>query len=545
MRLETTRSDQGAGGPAHHAGPGAARSLLHGPFVHEPTGATPVDPPMHARVPWFVGLLIVALAAYALWPQDGPLPDGLRIAEPGAGGEAAGLRAAAGPALAAHGRARAPAGSSDVAPESAAPAPGLPLRVRIVEAESGRAVGLPWRLRLPEKPGGDGLAPTGELRRAASRPTPLAAGETGTLGIDLGAEPLEDFVVWDERAWSVPVSIYATALEVVYPLRAEARVSVVARDHEGRAVTRFAVEGFRIGGRHSQGKTRAEPSADGRRLRGVPFFRAQPLEVLAVRTRGPSSEVDIEEECIEVWEEDVDVEEEACVVEEVPTWYAGGTVGRGRLGATPYVPTRVVVRFPMDPDEGVEWGGSATSWFRSRCGGARLARPKGRLQLRVLRRDGSPAAGARVAVRGSERRADAQGLVRYDDIDAGTWTAEIREPGLVRTTMDVVVTADALARETLREDEGGTLVVRVLAHDGQPAPFATVALPKKARWIDLQDGVQRLDAFTDEHGERELAHVPAGEQTVTARWAGRKASAKVELREGARAYATITLPKPD
>jgi len=88
------------------------------------------------------------------------------------------------------------------------------------------------------------------------------------------------------------------------------------------------------------------------------------------------------------------------------------------------------------------------------------------------------------------------------------------------------------------------MTLRVLAHDGEPAPCATVALSRWAHWAEVKGGVQRLDPYSDERGVRVLERVPASARPVTATWAGLSKTAPVEVRDGLRAYATITLPAP-
>lgn len=510
---------------------------------------------MPIRVPWLIALLLAMAAAWALAPGT-PVDASLVEARPiGVARAGQGLRGAAGPSLA--GRAprvaepvvATPAASPPLVLRAEEPEPeGLPLHVRFIEAETGREVILPWRVRRPAKDGesGDLSRVFGVLRPETPRASPARPGEVAAFGLEIGEASAQRLVVWDARHWTTQVSIYATALEVVYPLRAEAQVRVVATDHKGASVQRFRVEGFRVAGQTVSDGVRSTPAADGRRVRGVPYFRGQPLEVLAIPIPQDGDEADLEEVHI-----DCDLTEEPVTVGEFdledlsdPDWVPGGALGRARFPATPWEPLLIRVRFPEDREHGVLWGFSRSFTCGSRCGGGRRVRKTGHVEVTVLRRDGRPAEGAQVRLRGRTLRADARGVARFENVREGAARAELQEPGLVASGEAFDVKPGETVRATLREAQGGTLVVRVLAHDGEPAPCAAVALSRWAHWAELKAGVQRLDPYSDERGVRVLERVPAGARRVTATWAGLSKTVPVQVRDGLRAYATITLPAP-
>ena len=61
--------------------------------------------------------------------------------------------------------------------------------------------------------------------------------------------------------------------------------------------------------------------------------------------------------------------------------------------------------------------------------------------------------------------------------------------------------------------------------------------------MDLEPttGVQRIDDFTDEHGERTLRRVAAGHVTLRARWGSRSGEAVVDVRDGVTMSATVVV----
>ena len=66
-----------------------------------------------------------------------------------------------------------------------------------------------------------------------------------------------------------------------------------------------------------------------------------------------------------------------------------------------------------------------------------------------------------------------------------------------------------------------------------------------ARYADLDEqGVQRIDPFTDVEGRRTLKRFPAGKWRFVAAYGSRSAGTQVELRDGAAHTVILTLPSP-
>lgn len=58
--------------------------------------------------------------------------------------------------------------------------------------------------------------------------------------------------------------------------------------------------------------------------------------------------------------------------------------------------------------------------------------------------------------------------------------------------------------------------------------------------LDVADGVQRLDRYTDARGRRTFARVEPGQVTLHAAWGSRHGSETVTLRDGDRTSVRIT-----
>ena len=65
-------------------------------------------------------------------------------------------------------------------------------------------------------------------------------------------------------------------------------------------------------------------------------------------------------------------------------------------------------------------------------------------------------------------------------------------------------------------------------------------------WLDVTDeGVQRIDGFTDRAGRRVLDHVESGEVEISASWASRTAKATLWVADRGRVVARIVLRVPE
>lgn len=181
----------------------------------------------------------------------------------------------------------------------------------------------------------------------------------------------------------------------------------------------------------------------------------------------------------------------------------------------------------------------------------RLAGPRGPLPLRLRLPGGAAAARALVRAEGGAaprgrvawQQADAAGSVTLPDVPCGPLRVLVLGGGAPAL---VEVEAGALPRgeQVVSLPAGATLRVQVRAPSGQPLPFATLEVEHASGlpWVDIADGVQRLDALTDVRGERRLHDLPPGKLTLTARLGTRAAEVQMDLREGSTQQVQLTLP---
>lgn len=526
-----------------------------------------------ARPLQFLGVCaLVAAVAWLLGPVETDPGAAVGIRDGGREAREVAARAVGGPTLVSRGAPTASASPEPLRAEIASPVSavlgGLPLRATLVEAETGWAVALPWAVRHAE-PDDEEEADTGEppalgaFGHAPSRPTALHPGTSGQLGVAARPDERDRLIAWDDGRWDVQVSIYATSLAAVYPLRTEASVRVIAAAHDGTPVHRFEIEGVRVAKRNLHRGFRVVPGSDGQRLYGIPFFRRQPLEIVVEGPRAPDPSVsheveDIEEDAAEeaeVEEEEVENDEDIGVPDD-DVWLRydvdrgrslrvfGWDVarGRGHFADAAHEEVLVRIRFPETPEASLAGGGGWSSRCISRCRRSKVEQ-RGDVVLRVLRRDGRPAVGSRVALGFHTTRVGPDGVARFAAVPARTYVARLREPGLVSNPLDLEVKPHVVTRATLREAQGGTLAVRVLTPDDAPAPFATVQLPRRSYWADLRGGVQRIDPYTDVGGERVFDHLTPGKHTLTVRWAGLEVRHDVQVTDG-RTQVTVRLPDP-
>ena len=68
---------------------------------------------------------------------------------------------------------------------------------------------------------------------------------------------------------------------------------------------------------------------------------------------------------------------------------------------------------------------------------------------------------------------------------------------------------------------------------GAPRPFARIRLASAtgSPALDVVDGVQRADPFTDETGRRSFHRVPPGLASVEATWGSARASTSLTVRD--------------
>ncbi len=96
----------------------------------------------------------------------------------------------------------------------------------------------------------------------------------------------------------------------------------------------------------------------------------------------------------------------------------------------------------------------------------------------------------------------------------------------------------------LSEHDGVRRELEVVDENGEPLPFARIELwPERSGWIDVRDGVQRLDRFTDHQGRRTLARMSRRIKDVTVSWGSRWAT--VDVGEAKTGTLRIVLPRKD
>ena len=416
----------------------------------------------------------------------------------------------------------------------------MPIDVRVEDAETGRP--LPHARLLRAYP----------TRRDKEPPAwfdpkqPVALpGFRAYVGFRVDPRSVDEHVVWDDSKWYDRISRYADRLVAIFPARRQARVHVRVREHDGTPTQDAVLSGFATASRHVTKKLDYVPDGAGFHVRGIPFFRDEPLCVLVTR---PPKEGDMKDSaeddcCIEEEVEDADFDVEGSPVEEFP----GAAIGTGRLPPVWEDLCIVTAVFPEDREELVLWGQDGTMMFGGGWGSS--YRPAaGRLEVTVLRADGTPAVGAYVYVKStssSSRRhgavVDTRGRAVIPEAPSGARDVFLEEPGLVRTILRADIAAGKTTRVTLRESVGGTLRIRVVDPDDNPLPYAELRWPELAHWADVKDGVQRIDCFTDVRGRRTLRRFPARRWTIKARYGSRTGEARVEVVDGRTTEATIRL----
>lgn len=210
----------------------------------------------------------------------------------------------------------------------------------------------------------------------------------------------------------------------------------------------------------------------------------------------------------------------------------------------------VLARLPP-PDSNRSFTGRGGSSSRGGGSGGRrreTSLPSGTLHLLVLGRDGRPLPGLSVWLWGPTSksvRTDAAGRVTAS-LEAGEYECSVVVPGVVGFNQRLDVAPRAAVSYTLREPQQAELHVRVVDHMGNALPYARLAVrPALGVWVDEEDGVQRIDPFTDVFGRRRIGGLPAGNARLEARWGSRRAHAVVECRAGEASALELMLPAPN
>jgi hypothetical protein len=312
------------------------------------------------------------------------------------------------------------------------------------------------------------------------------------------------------------------------PLVREAVLDVRILGPDGRPAAGAGVTAVEVGGEVRAVAT--EPRGPGEiRLRGIPFLPDEPVHLglrwdpAAVPIAAPGRTV---EEIVTETEETVEVVEE----------------GLRRRDATTRVPHdlaepwSLVVHLPgplpgalrdailVDHDMPYEESLGKAS--------GRAPLRMAALRVRVLDREGRPVAGALVF----GKPPDVHGEISLSALP-GPLTVGFNAAGRLGATAQAQLVADHENEVVLREPQGTRLEVLVTDEEGIPRPCAQLTV--SGRVFDVEDGVQRVDLFTDHRGRRSLARVEPGPRTVQAHWGSRHGSLEVDLADGETRRVTI------
>jgi 5-hydroxyisourate hydrolase-like protein (transthyretin family) len=370
------------------------------------------------------------------------------------------------------------------------------LQVRAVDGETGRDVP---GARIVLEHGGSGppiLCPRKEDHFRV--PPGRRAGEW--MSVTLRTVPPEGWAPErDVIRLQGHVSALTRTIRATMVLRPEVIVEVRVREHGGLPVSGAKIVEFRVAGTRIYVRSDTVTGDDGTvRLGQAPYLRHAWVTVAArsgERRQEASARIEPGQRRIRL---EITFPPPEAVKE---TAEASGTVGIGGGG------------------RGGRFGWQARS---------RDEPPDTRLETAVLRRDGTPAANAKVRLEALAAdwtrtvRTDGVGRLVVRAFPPGPLRIELVEPGLLPATTTVDVKEGETARPELKEPHGLPLEILVRDRDGHPVPFAKVTVRAARRPFVLLDGdVQALTLHTDVDGRLRLPAVPAGEVEVGAEYAGR------------------------
>lgn len=149
--------------------------------------------------------------------------------------------------------------------------------------------------------------------------------------------------------------------------------------------------------------------------------------------------------------------------------------------------------------------------------------------MHVLRRDGSPAAGALVVAGRKRGTTDDYGCVVFEGLRPGCVSVEVRDPDFVwsETVLNLV---DGESRTiALTEPAGWTARAFLVDALGRPVPFAPVEVDSRAPvdYVRVEDGVQDLLFWTDANGEIRLPRMHEASVELTFRYGSREADVRL------------------
>jgi len=332
-------------------------------------------------------------------------------------------------------------------------------------------------------------------------------------------EPPSSRLLWEPSAIRTCISRYATSLRLVFPLRLEHAVSVTVEESDG-APAAASLDSVYAAGRTLPLEA-VERTGPGRfRVRGVPHLPGERVMVQA----------------------------ETALDDRV-----GSVTALGVVPDDPREDLEMRVRLPPlrwrgEADAGagvIGIGGGAGGTFGGRGGHRTLTR--GVTTIRVRLRDGRPAVGALVTIAGRRHYTDSDGRVRVMSLPPGVHRVTVSQVGVIPITASVTVPAGRDVEIELDEPPAAAVDVEVVDDRGRALPFAALAVktPSGEPWVDLQDGIQRLDPYTDHEGRRRLHNLEPGDLRLTVTWGSRKQEVHVAAASSDVTSVRVVLPRPD
>lgn len=394
----------------------------------------------------------------------------------------------------------------------AAPALAVPLAVEVVDADTGKALDAGWTADA-------------SLRPAYS-------------SVRLSVKVPPGYLTWEQPSYAAQVSRRAASAVATCPLHRELDLTLDVRGPKGKVPKKSQVDTVELTGGGDRRYVPCEEVAAGRfRVRGVAVLRGESLTI-----RGGGSLPDRRGHDEFVWglctflvpiqgEARVKAQlllepfEEPPLVEQ-PRDHHSRLAGRGITSTT-------LVRGRFRPNHKNEWN--------------RQVEQVGTGPLRVVAKtsDGQPARGAWIEVRAAQGatkvvETDAQGEVTLE-APLGSVQVWLVEPGLVPAMSPAQVRKESRPPVEVLEPTGGALDVVVQTEDGRAVPFARldVQQPSGEPWIDIANGVQRIDDFTDAEGRRSLRRIEPGTVEVYATWGLKAGMARVKVAQGKRTEVRI------
>ena len=168
---------------------------------------------------------------------------------------------------------------------------------------------------------------------------------------------------------------------------------------------------------------------------------------------------------------------------------------------------------------------------------------RGSVTIRVLRRNGDPARGARVRIGPQLVASNEKGLAVFDSLPIGEHDLLVSQPGLFSIRRRIDVEANKESRLELVEPLGGTVEVLVVDDRGKALPYASLSVRTASGdlWLDLEGTTQRVDPYTDRGGRRVLHNLEPGRIRVQASWGGRAGSAAVDVAQNSEGLIRVVV----